>query len=51
MNVTGDIAFNKENIHIRAKGPFLPGKYYSITEDFVTFTVLRISLNGTYEVM
>lgn len=50
MNVTGDIVFNEENIRLRAKGPFLPGKYYSITEEFVVFTILRITLNGTYEV-
>ncbi|KAG8183960.1 hypothetical protein JTE90_005190 [Oedothorax gibbosus] len=49
INVTGDIVFNEENIRLRAKGPFLPGKYFSITEDFVLFTILRISLNGTYE--
>ncbi|GIZ03931.1 p protein [Caerostris extrusa] len=49
INVTGDIAFNKETIHLRAKGPFLPGEYYGITQDFVSFSVAKITLNGTYE--
>ncbi|GIY11259.1 p protein, partial [Caerostris extrusa] len=49
INVTGDILFDKETIHLRAKGPFLPGKYYDITGDFVTFSVEKNFQNGTYQ--
>ncbi|CAL1266266.1 unnamed protein product, partial [Larinioides sclopetarius] len=48
-NVTGDIIFDKETIHVSAKGPFLQLNQYGVTEDFVTFSVAKISANGTYE--
>ncbi|KAF8793574.1 P protein like [Argiope bruennichi] len=49
INVTGDMAYKRETLHLRAKGPFLPGEYYGISRNFVTFSVSRISKNGTYE--
>ncbi|GFU48922.1 p protein [Nephila pilipes] len=49
INVTGDIAFNKETIHLLVKGPFLPGEYYDISQDFVIFSIAKITVNGTYE--
>ncbi|GBM31572.1 P protein [Araneus ventricosus] len=49
INVTGDIIFDKETIHVSAKGPFLPLNQYGVSEDFVTFSVAKISANGTYE--
>ncbi|GFQ75001.1 p protein, partial [Trichonephila clavata] len=49
INVTGDISLYKEKIHLRAKGPFLPGEYYDVSQDFVIFSVAKINMNGTYE--
>ncbi|KAG8183958.1 hypothetical protein JTE90_005189 [Oedothorax gibbosus] len=49
VNVTGDIVFSREIIHLRVKGPFLPVQYYSLSDDFVTFTLSKITLNETKE--
>ncbi|GFU48928.1 p protein [Nephila pilipes] len=47
-NVTGDIIFEEETIHLRAKGPFLSGEYYNVAQDFVSFRVAKVTSNGTY---
>ncbi|GFY75293.1 p protein [Trichonephila inaurata madagascariensis] len=44
-----DVSLYKEKIHLRAKGPFLPGEYYDVSQDFVIFSVAKINMNGTYE--
>ncbi|GBM52504.1 P protein, partial [Araneus ventricosus] len=49
INVTADMDYKKEILHLRTKGPFLPGEYYGISRNLVTFTVARIYKNGTYE--
>ncbi|XP_035233322.1 P protein-like [Stegodyphus dumicola] len=49
LNVTEQITFPKEIVHLVVKGPFLPGEYYSLTRDFVRFQLYKISENGTRE--
>lgn len=49
MNVTEHIRFGRELVHLNVKGPFLPERYFGITQDFVQFKLYRVTVNGTYE--
>lgn len=50
MNISEDISFGHEIVHLEARGHFLPERYFGMTTDFVRFKLYRITANGTYEV-